>query len=587
MLERLRPRAREGQMMRERREDSSRCAETINGICAEEEARGDFFFGIDSVHKRLKAMADESPENQMLQALVLACAYCFGPVDSQDSFSQGPFGPMFQIPEGDAMRVYPIPLGQVDEDTLGSWAECAAEESLHPLVRSRLADLLWVRRHDGQGRWFQIAIDAYTELAATEVVVTEREFGLARAVDICKESGHRDLMSAPLEALRGLVERSLEASDSQFGVVATALDALVANGQPCSDLFEEAIEGYGDDPNQKSDLLGIAERAAPDGDKGMRLLRERISVLEQAAVRSTGLQRVSHLDDARTLAHQAGLAEEVGRLTAMIEQTDTASEMQTFAQTIEVDPEDIRPWVDAVVGDDSPQNALLRFGAYLPIRDPDETRAFLEEIASQSVWQTLVTTVQYGPENSMARIPAGDPLHSDIQLGNHNALEIQMFAGIAGKMVLDAVREKYDPQPQDLADCFACEAAPPAIARRIAVSYDRWAADDYISAVSVIVLTLELIVRRVCRQAGIHVTLTGYSGPTAPGVRTLGQLIGDLEPLLGPTATRYLQASLVDQWSLNLRNQLAHVLVEFLDETQYVVLFHLACMLRYTSGELA
>lgn len=46
--------------------------ETVNEICAEEESRGDFFFGIDTVHERLKALADESPEDAVLEALVVA-----------------------------------------------------------------------------------------------------------------------------------------------------------------------------------------------------------------------------------------------------------------------------------------------------------------------------------------------------------------------------------------------------------------------------------------------------------------------------------------------------------------------------------
>ncbi len=493
---------------------------------------------------------------------------------------------MFEIPKGEGVRVYPKPLDQVDGDTLGIWAECAAGGSLHPVVRSRLADLLWVRGHDSGSLWFRTAVDAYTALADTEVVVTERAWGLGRAVGICKESNHEHLMPAPLDALRSLAERSIETSDGEFGIVARAMEVLLGNGHPCPGLLDTAVLRYGDDPNRKSDLLGIAERATPDDDERLRLRRERIGVLEGAAEGFTGVRRVSFLEDARLLAHQAGLAEEVGRLTAMIERTDIEGDMETFTQDIEIDSEQLRPWVDAIVGDDSLQDALLRFAIRLPIGDPEETRAALDEMASEFVWHSLVTTVHYGPENSTAQIPPGDPLHSDIRLGQQNAYEIQVFAGIGGKMVLDGVRERYDPQPDDLAACFSCEAVPPAIARRIAVSYERWAAGDYISAVSVIVLTLELVVRRVCRQAGIPVTLTGYSGPTAPGVRRLGHLICDLEPLLGPTATRYLQASLTDQWSLNLRNALAHVLVEELDETQYLVLFHLTCLLRLISEAL-
>ena len=374
--------------------------------------------------------------------------------------------------------------------------------------------------------------------------------------------------------------------ETNTGVVARALQSLADNDYPCSDLIEDSIAKYSDDPFRASQLLEIAARASQDDNEKKRLQHERVRVFEKAADRSSGLLRVSYLEEARTIARDAGLAEEVRRLTTLIERTDTDRDMHTFTQNIEIDPDELRSWVDAVVGEDSLLDALLRLGATTPIGDPESTRATVDEIASKLLFRSLVTTLQFGPENSMIRVPPGDQLHSEIDRGRYDALAIEMFASTCGKMVLDSLHDKYSPQEQDLAGCFACDAVPPEIARRIAVSYGRWADTDYTSAVSVIALTLELIVRRVCRQAGIHVTTTRRSNPPIPEVRPLGELIRELEPLIGRTATRYLEASLVDPWSLNLRNRLAHVLVEELTETHYLVLLHLACALRYIAEAL-
>ena len=43
--------------MPDAREAASRHLETVNGICAEEESRGDFFFGIATVRKHLEELS--------------------------------------------------------------------------------------------------------------------------------------------------------------------------------------------------------------------------------------------------------------------------------------------------------------------------------------------------------------------------------------------------------------------------------------------------------------------------------------------------------------------------------------------------
>ena len=104
-----------------------------------------------------------------------------------------------------------------------------------------------------------------------------------------------------------------------------------------------------------------------------------------------------------------------------------------------------------------------------------------------------------------------------------------------------------------------------------------------------IVLTIEPIVRRICRAVGIHTTEARprRAGATPIGrVRSLGPLIEDLEVHIGPILTRYLQASLVDEWSTNLRDLLCHGLEEDLTEVQHTILFHVACVLRLISEAL-
>ena len=74
-------------------------------------------------------------------------------------------------------------------------------------MRARLADLLWVRRHQPSRRWFKVAVRAYVQLAETNVEVLNIGCGLQRAVAICTELNHSELRRDPLEALEHLVKR--------------------------------------------------------------------------------------------------------------------------------------------------------------------------------------------------------------------------------------------------------------------------------------------------------------------------------------------------------------------------------------------
>lgn len=587
-LERTRPAA--WSHMNSQTSSDGRYSQVVNRICTDLAADSDWRFSLNTVHERLNDLARKEPGDATLRALAIACAYRLQRGGQESALTLGPFAPMIELFEEDGGRMYPTPLGTVEDDVLDIWCECAMDELMHPLVRSRLADLLWARRRGTPRPWFQVAVDAYVELAETEVWIVERCSGLERAIAVCKESNHRDLLSGPLDALRELAGQSLDTSDGQYGVIAHALQTLADNDHPCSDLLTDAITKYGNDPFRMVDLCKIAIRATQDEDEKRRLRTQQVTAHKDAADESSGLKRISHLMDARTVARRVGLADEERQIAAMIEETDLDDAWLRSEFSIELDIDELRSYADAVVGDGSLSDALVRFGCSIPIRDRGQTRAFLKEVAGEFPLSSLCSLIVVGPENSVTQIPSDHPLRDDLDLGQYEAQVISVFANTQGKFALDAIDEAHKPDATTLVDCFTCAAISPQLANRIAVSYKHWRNEDLISAVSVIILTLEPIVRRICQQVGIKTTETRVprSGELPVGeVRTLGPLIKDLEAVFGVEPTRYLEAALVNRWSLNLRNNLDHGLTEELNEAQYVTLFHIACVLRLMSRVLA
>ena len=563
-------------------------AQDISSVCAELGEDPERRLTINTVERCLYGLANDMPEDATLRALAEACAYRSRPEGHDSPFACGPYAPMIP-PYEDGGPAYPAPLNEVEDEVLAVWAEFARDESLHPLVRARLADLLWARRHAPQQEWFTTAVKSYVDLEATDVGILELVDGLSRAVDICKESSHLDLRVGPLEALSRLARDTLD-TNGPYGAVVGALRTLADNDHPCTALIDDAISKYGDVLFRMADLCEIAIRATSDQDRKQGLNRQRVHAFMDAAERSSGLLRVHHLQAARVIADKAQLAEEVHQIAAMIENTDMEGQWHTFETDIPLDTDALRSEADSVVGDDDLSSALLRFAQRVPTGDPEETESVLAVLASQSVIQALATKMVFGPENIVTRITSDDPLRLDVDRGEYNAQAIGLFAATSGRFVLDALHERYEPDTEMVADCFTSTAVPPDLARRIAVSYQHWRNSDHISAVSVIVLAIEPIVRGICRAVGIHTTEARprRAGETPIGrVRSLGPLIEDLEVHIGPMFTTYLQASLVNRWSTNLRGLLCHGLEEDLTEAQYTILFHVACVLRLISEALS
>ncbi len=259
--------------------------DVTNQLCSDmvtASADSDLQCRISKLGDRLQALARESSEDETWRALSYACNYH---MNGSGPLAYGPYAPMFVFPEGEHhVSVFPTPLDRVETDMLDVWVDCANDDTLHPMPRARLADLLWVRKHGDRGKWINVAVDAYTACAAIpEVHIVERGDMLARALAICEESNNQDPQrkQAALTALADLARTVIDSDSDSFGVVGRALVALIDAGYRCEDMVTDAMRKYDVDPYRASDLRAIAMRA-DTADKA-RLQAERIEAFENAA----------------------------------------------------------------------------------------------------------------------------------------------------------------------------------------------------------------------------------------------------------------------------------------------------------------
>lgn len=157
----------------------------------------------------------------------------------------------------------------------------------------------------------------------------------------------------------------------------------------------------------------------------------------------------------------------------------------------------------------------------------------------------------------------------------------------SGSVAMGEIQRRYQPQADDIAGCIQNKIITPQLAQRIARSYERWLHDDYTSAVAVLTPAIEEAVRNICRRIGINVTRRRNTNIQSSEARTLGPLLDELEGFLGPARYRYLQAALVDPWSLNLRHNEAHGLNAEPTADEYIVLFHIACVLVFAADHIS
>lgn len=530
-------------------------------------------------------LGSELSESDPMRSLVVALQYRFiadSDIEGRQLF--GPFGPMFEgvLESGEAFRV-PQDLGEVGSNVKELWGLCALAE-VHPVVRARLADLLWeVREGDAPHEWALLAIDSY--VAASEVDwndAIELRNGLIRALELCRLLNQLDKEGPVARAAVEMARNSLGRGAQEPGVVFPILELLTACGDPAAEqLVSEALDVYGDDPWTMESLLEIHAQ--------MRPLEERAAIWEQQvesyvaeADCATGLRRHALLRKAAELAASKGLTATHEDIATRIEAISWEEMDFGKAQVeTEIDGEAIEEWVTAIVGDDDLDSALGRFGSEIPSGDVEENRDFVEELAREYPFQRLASQQVIGDYQSVLSQVSGPESQQELDLYRYEQQRVVFFAHLHGLQALRRIVSRYPISVENLTELFTTQLIEQAVAERIARSVELWQQGDPDSAVAVLVPRLERIIRNACHLGGLRVTKHADVERGLPGgVLSLGALLSSLEGKLGESERRYLRCTLVEVTSLNLRNRVAHGLIDNASDADFVVLFQIACWLR-------
>jgi hypothetical protein len=597
-------------------------ADEINAIC-ERLLATEGGLGLHTAFDALEGLGERDDPDQdggigdgdrTWDSVAAALAYYLrdGDPDDERLSGYGSFGPMWIAPVGDGRsNLYPAEPARVPEETSEVWRALAAVETLDPLVRGRLCDLLW-ELGDGPHphTYAEAAVSCHIEHSRRENAEScGRDESARRAASLAATLNNSDLISVSLAAIEHLVAGSLEAAGDEFGIVIRGLQALIDHthasrkGRRDADadgrdarvraLIERSRQRYRH-PDEQQEILDLSITVAEDGHEAQRLRDEQIQVAESAAEDTAGLLEMVRLEKARRMAARHGDSDAQRRIRRRIEETDMNDAWSEISTEIEVDTAEIRNWVEQITqsgrGPQGPAIMLLHYGMHgVPVQSPDKSRAAIAEIQAAHPLQTILNKNHIGPYNSVSITVPGGELRARSDLGEHDAFAINLFAVATAMRFMDEMRLQYGPAGEEIAAWFASAGISDRLAERIGVSYERWTADDHVSAVSVLALVVEGAVRHLADLRGIPITKTQphAGGEQTSELRSLGQLIEALGtdeadaglPVLSGEHVRYLEAALVDRWSMNLRNILAHDAEAVLDQPTYCVLFHVVCLL--------
>lgn len=518
-----------------------------------------------------------------------AAAYAFGymlvsPSQEELRDRAGVFAPRLEWTNGSSFPPY---LRDVTEDILAQWQELY-EALDDDASRSRLGDLLWVTQHGSRPvDAARAACTAYVALIARdEWQIMDRVDGAGRALELASEINDRSLRDAYVSATLCFVENELdEAIEHRPGVPLRLLQQLASlptAARPASlpDLVTRARDRYGDDPFISETLTELELALAGDDEKD-ELRAAQVRRWREAASRATGLARLAHMRHALELARSTGQSATADEIAREIQEIPPEElDLKQHSVSIEFPAEHVDAMVASFAKHDNAEQALGRFGTSgPPTGDAHAIDSNVADLARRFPLQRLITRQVLGENNSLIFEAQGDDDHDRIDRAQHAALGIQLFGPVAVRILAEIRSACPAPTADTLTAFFTTELVDMPVGTRLAHGVTRHWEGDHDAAALILVTQIEAAIRGIAAHLGIPVTKPPRSA-TPGGVVACGALLAKLEGRLDESWRRYLFHLLVDPLSANLRNRLAHGLLDAASASESAVLVHAACFLR-------
>jgi hypothetical protein len=293
-----------------------------------------------------------------------------------------------------------------------------------------------------------------------------------------------------------------------------------------------------------------------------RVVRAYGQAFESAASAANAMLAVAWLQPVYDKYRDLGMNDDVYRVHQVLETRGQEAQagMQRVQIPLHIDINEVNRVADALIEGDL-QQAIRRIGIIFVLR-ADQVRALNERIRSQAPLMSLIPITRYeaghpagiiGPQDQDAD---GRLVH---QMASQIGLEAIWIAATFDKLV-----ERYAMTADQIVDALSASPVFASARRSILVSgIQAWLSQDYIKAIHVLVPQVEHAVRTLASLSGVPTTTRGYTRGVMQ-TRGLGEILHDrlFRQLVDENVRLYLLVFLADPRGINLRNRVAHGLLE-------------------------
>ncbi|QZN86220.1 DUF4209 domain-containing protein [Cellulomonas sp. C5510] len=542
---------------------------------------------VEVMSRHLVQHARAAPASTLQQRVLEALAVASSAMLDPENWG-APFKPMW-VMDGQRSAI-PADLTLEQLDLLASVLPSIS----HPLLRARVADVLWCFRDRSNAEWLNTAIDAYLQVPLDRNVWIRRgDDAWRRAIEIVRRRGKAERVRL-VKISEALHARLLSGSIDDGFMLQDLSDMLFKVGDVDSDRREQLAKHLGglaiaaadrgdyrfsrhiEHQVQKwlrsiDDLQGANESVERVARLYLREADGRLANGDDGAAMAAGMFLEKAIGTFRTLPRRYRAAKGLDSLLREIRGRLAENREATLEAMLRIDTEPI-DLSDAIADTRrrlsglSRFEALVRLAASWPLSDPVRDRALAEELAEGSI-RHLFGGATYASDGRKVAVTEGGieqleaALWSDMIRGAVMARGVAATAFIIPGHGVVTFEHRYDlPFLRRL--CIDSPWVP-------AGHEDLWARGlghglngDFPSAVSVLVPQIEHALRQVLKAGGAYTLLVD----DATGVESekgLGSLLTmpEAKEVLGAELQYELSTLLIESQGDNLRHDTAHGLL--------------------------
>lgn len=455
----------------------------------------------------------------------------------------------------------------------------------NPILRARYSDLAWdfapmiakVRKNPDHAR---LAIDSYLDSLPIRyrADMYERLPAADRALDLAvqikdKERARKakdallDLHREVMKAMEGnwlfafdrlMQEKNAEVTDADKAELVADLETVV---KICADASDPK-KFNPHDAQRAAELLCKHYDRVGHSQESKRLLEVVARSFEHFAGMGNAMLGSALLQTAVDSYRKAGLAEESARVRRLMQQrtSDARAEMTSIGQEIEIKKDDMEAFLKNVIIDNLAGSFVRIAYEFIPRKAQLEKQ--IKESAKSAPLMAHMSSSIMADDHVVAIVGSveEDPIGHLVR----QASMVFTLSDIWMYQAFKRLRERHQLLPEHFAGWANRQELFGDDLRLLLHGIRAWFDDDYVKTVHVLVPQIEKALRKVVDQIGKPTTKAHKRVKGASVVVNMGDILSDEEvkATLGADVTLYLNALYCDPRAYNLRNEMAHGLLD-------------------------